>query len=393
MSIDPVSAVFRLTSFESERDLPKEFTERFQELKVDQRKIKDDDIEKWKEFYEKALELSHDIKVCSKDLIKDKKKTNEKVSTENVMEHIQEIKSAMPLLERSTRNAVNYVKSSRLERQKTEVQKNMLDAVECRYLIVSENGNRINAHFDAAWKVRLMDFVKTSLDTWKKESINGLKARIMKEWSVYEPTLANNLGRLSLPNVPELEINLSENGRTISFPEEKAEKLLTFGAAVVKTMRSSMGLVMMLTMALSPIAMILGKSRGEMRSYVFLAAIPLVVIAALIMGAQEAKRSREQSEKKLAALLLKEMEKTIEDMVNEKYKDIKGDIDRFVSNNERHFNSWSHQVTRKMDAISRKQSKIGTSSSVTVPSRLKYMHEDLEKKIIPELEERIKTIK
>jgi hypothetical protein len=388
---DPVSAVFRLTSFSKEKDLPSHFKKEFDALKKQQKTIKPNELERWKEFYHSALVLSEDLERVSLEMINSGSDDKENIKTEDITSYAGEIKSTIPLLERATRNAVNYVKTSRLERQKTEMMKAFRDAIDEKYITVSKHGNNLHARFDASWKVKLMDYVKDSLTTWQKESLYGLAARIKREWDIYQPGLNKNLSKLSIVGLPDFEVRLTEDQGRFSFPDEKEEKLLSFGPAVMKIMRSSMGMVMMLGMVITPLGVAFGASRGDFRSYLFLFFIPVVIVVAIVLGKKEAEKSITDAERKLMNSLIREMEKTIEEMTNEKFKNIKGDIDRFTADNERNWNSWCHCATRKIDNATR--IRTGSSrSSVNIPSRIKYMTEDLENKIIPEIKRRIEEL-
>ncbi len=391
MNRDPVSAIFRLSGFAREKELPDHFKEEFKAIKDEQLSIKPDELEKWKNLYIKALLLSEDLKKMTESFMTDFSMTKDKVKKEDVSVIINDIQKTIPCFERATKNAVAYVKTSRIERQKVEVLKNIKNAISDKYINVSIYGGLIHAHFNADWKVKTMDFIRETLEIWRNDLLKGLVARIAKEWDVYRTSFNDNVEKLSLPSLPEFEINYAEDEGVVNFPDDKEEKLLSFGTAFVKTMRSSMGIIMMSGMVLAPFGAIVGVSRGDMRSWILLIFVPIIIIMAIIMGKKEAEKNTVNMKKKLTSQLIREMEKTVEESVNEKHRTIKGDIDRFVSESERIWNRWVLQMNKLTSRIA-KENASSNKSSVKISSRIKYMSEDLEQKIIPELENRIKEL-
>lgn len=389
---DPVSAVFKLTSFARDKEIPEYFRNEFKSIKDEQRNIKPDELEKWKELYQKSLVLSENLNRLTREMIAECSAPSGKIKKTDFTKLINEVKSTIPMLEKGTKNAVSYVRTSRLERQKPEVLRNIKNSIDEKYINTTVESGIMYARFDSDWKVKIMDFVKETLEIWQKELLTGLSARVKKEWDVYQPAFSEALLKLSFPPIPDFEVKSSEDTAIINFPNEKEEKLITFWGAVAKIMRSTIGLIMMtMAIAVPLLSKYIQTTTNDTRVYLMLFFVPVIFIYALILAKKECERNLYDSEKKITTQLFREMERTFDDAVNEKYRSIRGDIDRFVAENERVWSGWVLQINKGIDCVSKSSATSG-SSSVKIPSRLKYMAEDLENKIIPELEERIREL-
>lgn len=391
MRKDPLSAIFKLTSIAREKELPQGFEEDFKELKEMQRSIKPDEMEKWKELYEKASMLSVRLHAASLDSMRDVgKKSGDREVVEDKSEYVQEVKLTIPQLERALRNAQNYVKTSRLDRQKTEMLKNLKNAVSNKHIEIEQSEGKIDASFNLQWQKQMKTFATQSIDAWNQGLFGGLSSRVKKEWNIYQPTFNNALEILNLDALPRSDVYSTQIVEHLKFPGEKEEKLLTFWPAVLKVMRSTLGLIMMVVMMASSFATMIGSSKGEMRSYIFMIFIPIALVVAFIMGRKESAKSVVVARAKIKSLLRKEMLKNIDDLIAEVVKKMKGNLDRYTASYERKWNGWTHATNKKLELLQRKSRSFkGGASQKSAPSRLKYVVEDLENKIIPQIEQRL----
>ncbi len=397
---DPISVIFRLTGLANEKSLSEQFKQKLVDLKTKQKSIKLAEADKWHQFYSEALELCYDLRnYCSTSL--DNTGTGEEEShlaanqKTDLTEQVANVKNTIPMMEKAMRSSVNYVKTSRLDRQKESMLSQLKEAVSQNSVEVDESANSISVSLASSWKKQFTTYVDQALNSWANASISGLTSRIHKEWDMYQPDFDNALKALKVEQFHLAETRVSKFKNLLTLPGSIEEKKITFGAAFSKILRSTLGMIMMgggMVVGLAGPA--IGMSKGEAKSMIFLFIIPIVGIIAGMMAKNEVVKHNETLEDKLTSSTKADVNCKIEKAVNDAYKRIKGSIERFSADQERAWSGWKHKANTKMAKAQR-----NTSAALTpaprqeVPNtRLKYVLEDLDQKIISGIEARLNEL-
>jgi hypothetical protein len=383
---DPVMAVSRLLSLDLESVFNDNcFAKQAQDLKQEQKlAVKCGKEEMWRGFYRKALLFSFSLlekcNISSENLNnKEKKEIPSRLN-------IPLAKSSVSAIERETGRVFNYYRE-RLGRQKDIIVSELYKFMDDDFFYCSRENRSVKAEISEEWFLELEAFYEESIEKWEKSLFLGLAARLDKKCSFYEDELRASIGKSSLEffEKPSFTVEKNDDFCKLKKPSSKKEKLISLPAGIMKFLRSQFGMIFMFAGILSSIPFI-STSRGNMMMLL----IPFAMFFAVLNGIFEVKQSKSDALKKSIQRLRTETEKKINDTMETQKKRMDGILKKYESDYLSEWGKWTFRLLNSFD-------KNETSSPCSFDksgreTKLGYLKEDVEKRIIPEIKLRLETL-
>jgi len=315
--------------------------------------------------------LQNAMEICQKITDGNIKKSN-KIEFQKAAKIVEK---TAPLLEKGTENAIEYVKNSRLERQRHDILQKVKKHLAKNFIEIVETDGQLKGTIKPEWISSLKNYLKLTLQSWQSACFEGLHARIKKEWEPYSEDLIDSFSALSFP-LPPLEM-IPEPSKEPYFqmPEEGSQNTKSLWSSFLNTLSSWSGIVWILLMVFGAFSPLLSESFGFYPLYVVLGIIPFLSYFAWTHSKRIKEQATEDAADSIKEELTEEIESFLEKTIGHFEKELKGSIEKFRSEQQRSWNKWKYELEKKVD-----------ESDAEVDTLLT---EKIRSKIIPELQQEI----